>query len=503
MIKKSPTLPQLAAMALFTLSVFALLLWLWIAFGGPIPLKPQSYRAKAAFPEAALLVQESEVRKAGVVIGKVKSKELADGGQRVLAEFEIEPDFAPIPRNTRAILRQKSLLGETYIELTPGDRSSGNLPDGGRLRDSQVEETVEVDEFLRIFDPQTREYFQDWMREAGIAFGGDYARDFSDSLGNLAPFAEAGTDLLKPLDEQEIALRRLIRDTGRVVGAASEQEGALRGLVVNGNRAFGALASRDEALAETFQVLPTFERETRLTMARLERFARNTDPLVRLLREPADDLAPTIRDLGDLAPDLERLFRAIDPLIDAGETGVPAAERYIRGIEPVLESAHLFLAELNPVLAYLQFNRSLLEPSSPTAQARSGRTSPAATRGRAPRARPSTCCRRPRSSRTARSCAGASARPGTGQRLPRAERQGAGDRPRRDRDLGLPALRRRGAGPRGQRRQPQHRSSLLRGAGVAVPGPEVPAAGARRGAAHTGTDPRRPARKRAGDRAPR
>jgi phospholipid/cholesterol/gamma-HCH transport system substrate-binding protein len=219
---------------------------------------------------------------------------------------------------------------------------------------------VELDEFLRIFDPQTREHFQDWMREAGIAFGGDYAQDFNDSLGNLATFAEAGADLLKPLDEQEIALRRLIRDTGRVVGAASEQEGALRGLVVNGNRAFGALASRDEALAETIQVFPTFEQETRHTMARLERFARNTDPLVRLLREPADDLAPTVRDLGDLAPDLERLFRAIDPLIDAGETGVPAAERFIRGVGPVLESAHLFLAELNPVLAYLQFNRALV-----------------------------------------------------------------------------------------------------------------------------------------------
>jgi phospholipid/cholesterol/gamma-HCH transport system substrate-binding protein len=360
MIKESPSIPQLTAMAVFTLSVFGLLLWLWIAFGGSIPLKPQSYRAKAAFPEAGLLVQESEVRMAGVVIGKVKSKELADGGQRVLAEFEIEPEFAPIPRNTRAILRQKSLLGETYVELTPGDRSSGNLPDGGRLADSQVEQTVELDEFLRIFDPQTREHFQDWMREAGIAFGGDYAQDFNDSLGNLATFAEAGADLLKPLDEQEIALRRLIRDTGRVVGAASEQEGALRGLVVNGNRAFGALASRDEALAETIQVFPTFEQETRHTMARLERFARNTDPLVRLLREPADDLAPTVRDLGDLAPDLERLFRAIDPLIDAGETGVPAAERFIRGVGPVLESAHLFLAELNPVLAYLQFNRALV-----------------------------------------------------------------------------------------------------------------------------------------------
>jgi phospholipid/cholesterol/gamma-HCH transport system substrate-binding protein len=360
MVKKAPGIGQIAAMALFTLSVFGLLLFLWVAFGGVTPLKPQGYRFKAAFPEAALLVKEAEVRMAGVVIGKVKSKELAEGGRRVLAELELDNEFAPIPRDTRAILRQKSLLGETYVELTPGDADGEKLPDGGTLPGSQVAETVEFEELFSTFDPETQKAFQDWLQEAGVAVGGDYAQDFSDSLGNLAGFAESGADLLDPLERQKLALRRVIRDTGRVFGAASEQEGALRGLIVNGNRTFAALASRDEALADTFQVFPTFLRETRATMARLERFALDTDPLVRLLREPADDLAPTLRDLGDLAPDLEDLFRDIDPLVDASEDGIPAAERYFEGLEPVLESARVFLPELNPILAYLQYNRTLV-----------------------------------------------------------------------------------------------------------------------------------------------
>jgi phospholipid/cholesterol/gamma-HCH transport system substrate-binding protein len=360
MTKKAPGIPQLAAMALFTLSVFGLLLFLWVAFGGVIPLKPQGYRFEVAFPEAAQLVPESEVRMAGVVVGSVKSTELAEGGRRVLAEVEVDSKFAPVRRDTRAILRQKSLLGETYVELTPGSPRADDLPDGGRLRDSLVAETVELDEILRIFDPETREDFQDWLREAGITVSGDYARDFNDSLGNLAPFAEAGADFLAPLDEQDLALRRLIRDSGRVFGAASAQAGALRGLIVNGNRTFAALASRDEALADTIQVFPTFERETRATMERLESFARNTDPLVRLLAEPADDLAPTLRDLGDLAPDLEQLFLDIDPLIDASDEGIPAAERVLEGAEPLLESAHVFLPELNPILAYLQFNQAVV-----------------------------------------------------------------------------------------------------------------------------------------------
>jgi phospholipid/cholesterol/gamma-HCH transport system substrate-binding protein len=360
MVKKAPSIGQIAAMILFTLSVFGLLLFLWISFGGVTPLKPQGYRFKAAFPEATLLVNEAEVRMAGVVVGRVTSKELAEDGRRTVAELELDNEFAPIPRDTRAILRQKSLLGETYVELTPGSAEAEDLPDAGTLPGSQVAETVEFEELFSTFDPETRRAFQDWLQEAGVAVGGDYARDFSDSLGNLATFAESGADLLEPLDRQALALRRLIRDTGRVFGAASEQEGALRGLIVNGNRTFAALASRDEALADTFQVLPTFERETRTTMARLERFARDTDPLVRLLRQPAEDLAPTLRDLGDLAPDLEQLFRDVDPLLDASEDGVPAADRLLRGAEPLLESAHVLLPEVNPILAYLQFNRTLV-----------------------------------------------------------------------------------------------------------------------------------------------
>ena len=360
MVKRAPTIGQAVAMVLFTLSVFALLLFLWIAFGGSMPLRPEGYRFKAAFPEAAQLVQQAEVRMAGVVIGRVKSKELAPGGRRVLAELEVEEEFAPIPRDTRAILRQRSLLGEIYVELTPGSADAPDLPDGGTLPNGQVEQAVEFEELFGTFDPETRLAFQDWLQEAGVATSGDFAQDFNDSLGNFAEFSEAGADLLGPLDRHELALRRLIRDTGRAFGAASEQEGALRGLIENGNRTFAALASRDDALAETIAVFPTFQREIRATMVRLERFARDTDPLVRLLREPAADLGPTIRDLGDLAPDLEALFRDIDPLLDAGEDGIPAAERFLGGLEPLLEAAHEFLPEVNPILAYLQFNRGLV-----------------------------------------------------------------------------------------------------------------------------------------------
>ena len=41
MIKQNPSIGRMIAMAAFTLSVFAILIFLWLAFGGTVPLKPR------------------------------------------------------------------------------------------------------------------------------------------------------------------------------------------------------------------------------------------------------------------------------------------------------------------------------------------------------------------------------------------------------------------------------------------------------------------------------
>jgi phospholipid/cholesterol/gamma-HCH transport system substrate-binding protein len=123
---------------------------------------------------------------------------------------------------------------------------------------------------------------------------------------------------------------------------------------------FEATASRDEALAETFRVFPTFLDESKATLAWLERFSRDTHPLVNDLKGPADDLGPTVRDVGDLAPDLEGLFRDLPPLIRTSRTTVPQLGRVLQGAEPVLEALGPFLDELNPILSYFNFNQEVI-----------------------------------------------------------------------------------------------------------------------------------------------
>ena len=360
MIKEVPSLGRILAMVVFTLSVFGLLMFLWLAFGGPIPLKPEGYRYKIKVPEAATLAVEADVRLAGVNVGKVKTKELDKGGARTEVELEIESKYAPLAKDTRAMLRQKTLLGETYVEITQGHKSSGTLEDGSTIPNRRVKGTVELDEIFSAFDKPTRDAAQEWLRELAKVARGRGGEDLNDAFGNLEGVAVDGAELFEVLDEQRIAVRRLVRNTGEVFAAINEREGALRQLIVNSNNTFEALASRDRALAETFRIFPTFLDESRATMARLERFSRNTRPLVRALKRPADDLGPTVRDLGDLSPHLTKLFRDLRPLIRASRTGVPALERILRGAEPLLEAAHPFFQELNPILSYFNFHQTTI-----------------------------------------------------------------------------------------------------------------------------------------------
>ena len=59
-------------------------------------------------------------------------------GQRTDATIELDSKHAPIPADTRAIARSKTLLGEAFVELSPGDRTAPKLHDGGRLPARQV-----------------------------------------------------------------------------------------------------------------------------------------------------------------------------------------------------------------------------------------------------------------------------------------------------------------------------------------------------------------------------
>jgi phospholipid/cholesterol/gamma-HCH transport system substrate-binding protein len=356
MNKNAPSLLRILTMVIFALSCFGLLLFLWLSFGGSVPLKPQGYRVEVGFPEAATLATEADVRIAGVSVGKVRKLEVDPHGNRTLATIELDRQFAPLHSDAQAMLRQKTLLGETYVELTPG-HAAKMVPEGGRLADGQVKNTVQLDEIFDALDPKTRASFRTWQQQLAKGINGR-GRDFNDALGTLPGFAADGSDVLQVLDTQRGALQRLVKNTGVTFGALTENEQQLRTLITSSKKVFDATASRNDDLAEAVRIFPTFLDESKATLARLQSFSTDTDPLVRDLQPVARDLKPTLTDVHALAPDLEQFFRNLDPLITASEKGLPAARQTLEGLQPVLNSMYPFLGQLNPMLQFLESSQS-------------------------------------------------------------------------------------------------------------------------------------------------
>ena len=357
MQKRAPSVSQLAVMVVFALSCFGILLYIWTSFGGPIPLAAKGYRVKASFAEATQLSETADVRISGVTVGRVVGTGQVHG--RTQATMQIDRRYVPIPRDTRAILRQKTLLGETYIELTPGDRRSGGLPDGGTLPNAQVAPTTELDEVTRAFDARTRTDLQRMFHGLAVGLAGR-GQDLNHALGNLPGFVDDGDTVLRTLDSQHRAVRQLVSDTGVVFGALGRRQGELTGLIQAGDRVFATTAARDRDLAATVRILPVTLAELKPTLEQVRLLSGEAGPVVRALRPGGRALGPALRDVATLAPPLRATFGDLDRVVTASRAGVPALTRVVNSSKPLIEILVPVLREAQPVVDYLSLYKEEL-----------------------------------------------------------------------------------------------------------------------------------------------
>jgi virulence factor Mce-like protein len=371
-IKTVPTPGRIAVMALFALSSFGACLYLWMAFGGSSPMRPKGYRVQVAFPEATALADQSDVRISGVSVGKVVKLGRAPGN-RTQATIQLKPQFAPIPRDTRAILRVKSLLGETFVELSPGNRRGPTVPDGGALANASVSPTVELDELLSTFDAKTRTAFRTWMQSQAAAVQGR-GQDINAFFGQLPGFAEKFDRLFTTLDAQQAATSRAISTTAEVFDAISRREGELRGLVTDSQRLFATTHARNRQLAQIFQKLPRFERESSATLPKLTAFGERAQPVIAQLQPAATQMKPAFAALEDVAPQFDGFFGQLQDVVDASEAGLPAFDRILGNLPPLLNAFQPFLRNANPMVDYIGNNKrevtSFFANTTAAAQAR-------------------------------------------------------------------------------------------------------------------------------------
>jgi phospholipid/cholesterol/gamma-HCH transport system substrate-binding protein len=350
MQKRAPTLANILVIVLFALSCFGLLLFLWESFGGPVPLKPKGYRFTIAFPRTLALAEQSDVRISGVNVGHVISLKYDKDGL-AHASIEIASKYAPIPSNMHAILRQKTLLGETYVQLKPQGAGAQTLPDGGQLSEAQVEPSVTLDDILATLTPQTRRSFQVWMQSLAEGLGGR-GEEINSSFATIQPFVDDANKLTAIAATQEGALRATIHNSGAVLNALTARQGQFRGFISNGERTFHAFAQSSQEFAEAFRLLPAFESKSQTALRSLDTFAANTSPLLDQLGPFERELTPLLEAVKPFTPPFNSLLTALGPLAKAGKAGLPEVKKTLDLTTPLLSALSPVLHNFNPFFQY-------------------------------------------------------------------------------------------------------------------------------------------------------
>ncbi|WP_205695866.1 MlaD family protein [Conexibacter sp. SYSU D00693] len=339
----------------FAISVFVFTLFVWRSFGGSVPFGAQGYRVQVQFgPEASNLFPNAEARIAGVRVGKVKSVVTREGA--VDAEVELEARYAPLPADAKAIVRSKTLLGESYLELTPGTKGGRMIPEGGRLSSANVEEAQGLDRVLSAFDRRTRRDLAQFLEGLGDTLE-DRGPGVGAALGRAPLAMEDLRKLVDALDRQRGAVQGLVRDVGTTLRAVGDRAADARAIATQGRALLRETARRDRSLTATVRELPATLVELRRFSGDVESATPDATAALRTLRPVAPDLAPALRRARTLAPQLGGALVALGRTMRLARAGLPALSRVVDAAKPVMGVLDPAGQELVPLIRTLDAYR--------------------------------------------------------------------------------------------------------------------------------------------------
>jgi phospholipid/cholesterol/gamma-HCH transport system substrate-binding protein len=130
---------------LFIIAGMICLGYLSIKLGRMEVLGEKGYDVYAVFSNVTGLKSGSSVQIAGVDVGRVRSVTLDNYQAKVVLNL---PDGLKIQEDAIASIKTKGLIGEKYVEITPGG-SEKVIKEGDRIRETQS--AVDIEELISKF----------------------------------------------------------------------------------------------------------------------------------------------------------------------------------------------------------------------------------------------------------------------------------------------------------------------------------------------------------------
>jgi phospholipid/cholesterol/gamma-HCH transport system substrate-binding protein len=242
--------------------------------------RKSGYALVAHFQSVTGLEKLDAVRLAGVKIGYVKEIRLAKRQAEVV--MAISPEYQ-VPKGSKAALASLGLIGQKYIEITPGDQAA-NFEPGGALESTQAISFDQIGELALSIGEEVKNV----SKSLNEITGQESRADIRETLRSLNGFTQ---DLKSFMDENKKDLhagiqsfsqtaRELDQRVGAVTKNLDETINSIKGIAQE-NR--GAVKSDVDKLGA---VLDDLKESVRLLRQSLEKIDKGEGTVGKLIQDP-------------------------------------------------------------------------------------------------------------------------------------------------------------------------------------------------------------------------
>ncbi|MFL5885674.1 MAG: MlaD family protein, partial [Thermoleophilaceae bacterium] len=191
----------------------------------------KTYRVDALFDNAGFVIPGQDVKVAGAKVGTVVAVHVTPQ-RKARVEMSIRAGFAPFRSDADCIIRPQSLIGEKFVDCSPG--SIHGKPLVGRdghaptVPVANTHSPVDLDLVFDTLRMPVRQRLALVVNELGTGLAGR-PRELNAAILRANPALQQSRRVLAILDADRARLGRLIDGSDRVVGALTSRREDIRG----------------------------------------------------------------------------------------------------------------------------------------------------------------------------------------------------------------------------------------------------------------------------------
>ncbi|MCF8589713.1 MCE family protein [Gordonia liuliyuniae] len=224
----------------------------------------------------------AEVTYRGVPVGLVGDMELTTDGMKI--QLDLRSDGPKIPASSKAVVANRSAIGEQFVDLQPPNDDGPYLKDGSVITDYSLPPKLQevISDAITLTDTVPVDDLHTVVTELGQAFNGQ-GENLTRLIDSLDKLSKTGVENL----DDTISL---IDDSNVVLGTQAEQSDEILAWSKNIDKVAATLAGSDPAIR---RILTDGPRAATTLSHFLDSNGDDTTKLIHQLGRTVDTISPT------------------------------------------------------------------------------------------------------------------------------------------------------------------------------------------------------------------